>query len=175
MTKLFCLWRAFLVFVAAAMSCSVALAAGPALGIWGFDTTAMDRSVKPGDDFHRYANGTWIQRTTIPDDRSKVTVFSDLDDRVQGQLLELLTEMAADRTAPPGSNRQILGDWFASCIDEKAIVEHAALSALCPGEQGAGHVTRQRTRAQTPEPSNRRVSGGSGSPITCHSLIPGLC
>jgi hypothetical protein len=53
MTKLFCLWRAFLVFVAAAMSCPVVLAAGPAMGTWGFDTTAMDRSVKPGDDFHR--------------------------------------------------------------------------------------------------------------------------
>ncbi len=114
MTKLFCLWRAFLVFVAAAMSCSVALATGPAVGTWGFDTTGMDRSVKPGDDFHRFANGVWVERTSIPDDRSKFTVFSDLDDRVQGQLQALLTEMAADRTAPPGSNRQILGDWFAS-------------------------------------------------------------
>jgi predicted metalloendopeptidase len=29
----------------------------------------MDRAVKPGDDFHRYANGGWLKRTEIPPDR----------------------------------------------------------------------------------------------------------
>jgi hypothetical protein len=29
----------------------------------GVDVEAMDRSVKPGDDFYKFANGTWIART----------------------------------------------------------------------------------------------------------------
>jgi predicted metalloendopeptidase len=29
----------------------------------------MDRSVKPGDDFYRYANGDWLKRAEIPPDR----------------------------------------------------------------------------------------------------------
>ena len=104
---------------------------GPAIGTWGFDTTAMDRSVKPGDDFDRYANGAWQDRTTIADDQSKVSMFTQVNDRVQKQLLTLLEESAADRNAKPGSNRQILGDWYASYIDESAI-EAAGLTPLKP-------------------------------------------
>jgi putative endopeptidase len=147
--------------VAAAMSCPVVLAAGPALGTWGFDTTGMDRSVKPGDDFHRYANGAWIQRTTIPDDRSKVTVFSDLDDRVQGQLLALLTEMAADRAAPPGSNRQILGDWFASYNDEKAI----EAAGTAPLQASLSHINAIRTRSDLARYLSISDGLPGGSPI----------
>jgi putative endopeptidase len=35
----------------------------------GIVVANMDRSVKPGDDFYRYANGDWIKRTEIPPDR----------------------------------------------------------------------------------------------------------
>ena len=38
----------------------------------------MDRSVKPGDDFSRYANGDWIKRTEIPNDRSSMGVNDSL-------------------------------------------------------------------------------------------------
>jgi putative endopeptidase len=147
--------------VAAAMSCPVVLAAGPALGTLGFDTTGMDRSVKPGDDFHRYANGAWIQRTSIPDDRSKVTVFSDLDDRVQGQLLALLTEMAADRAAPPGSNRQILGDWFASYSDEKAI----EAAGTAPLQASLSRINAIRTRSDLARYLSISDGLPGGSPI----------
>ena len=34
------------------------------------DTASMDRSVKPGDNFFEYANGTWLKDTEIPADRS---------------------------------------------------------------------------------------------------------
>jgi putative endopeptidase len=34
----------------------------------------MDRSVKPGDDFFRYANGDWIKRTEIPPDSGYVAI-----------------------------------------------------------------------------------------------------
>ena len=36
----------------------------------GLDLAGMDRSVKPGDDFFDYANGTWLKQTEIPADRS---------------------------------------------------------------------------------------------------------
>src|ERR1700752_330788 len=40
----------------------------------------MDPSVKPGDDFFRYANGGWLARTEIPPDRSDVGVNTELED-----------------------------------------------------------------------------------------------
>ena len=36
----------------------------------GIDLAAMDKSVKPGDDFFLYANGSWFKNTEIPADRS---------------------------------------------------------------------------------------------------------
>jgi putative endopeptidase len=41
----------------------------PAPETHGIIVANMDRSVKPGDDFYRYANGGWIKRTEIPPDK----------------------------------------------------------------------------------------------------------
>ena len=41
----------------------------------GIAVANMDRSVKPGDDFYRYANGDWIKRTEIPPDRSFIDAY----------------------------------------------------------------------------------------------------
>ena len=37
----------------------------PAPETHGVVVANMDRSVKPGDDFYRYANGDWIKRTEM--------------------------------------------------------------------------------------------------------------
>ena len=42
---------------------ATATAPKAAIGAWGFDLAGMDRSVKPGDDFFDYANGTWFKNT----------------------------------------------------------------------------------------------------------------
>jgi len=36
-----------------------------AIAPWGFDLTALDKTIKPGDDFYRYAGGTWMKNATI--------------------------------------------------------------------------------------------------------------
>ena len=41
-------------------------AAKPAFGSFGVDLSARKESVKPGDDFFAYANGTWLASTPIP-------------------------------------------------------------------------------------------------------------
>src|SRR5215212_565916 len=40
------------------------------IGAWGIDLTARDTSVKPGDDFYRYAIGHWLDTNQIPADRT---------------------------------------------------------------------------------------------------------
>jgi len=42
----------------------------------GIDKSLMDGSVKPGDDFDKYANGAWEKTTEIPADKSSISVFS---------------------------------------------------------------------------------------------------
>src|SRR5687767_2988172 len=53
-------------------------ASRPFYGAFGIDTAGMDRSVKPGDDFYRYVNGRWQERTEIPPDRASYGMFDRL-------------------------------------------------------------------------------------------------
>jgi Peptidase family M13 len=74
----------------------------PAPETHGIVVASMDHSVKPGDDFYRYANGDWIKRTEIPPDRSDVGGFHSLIDLSQKRIAGLIEE-AAKANAPAGS------------------------------------------------------------------------
>jgi putative endopeptidase len=75
----------------------------PQYGAWGLDLTAMDSTVKPGDDFGRYASGAWLERTAIPDDQSSVSLRSGINDRIEAQLHEMMERPAADVLAEPAT------------------------------------------------------------------------
>jgi putative endopeptidase len=66
------------------------------LGTWGVDLTARDLSVKPGEDFQKFASGTWLAKTQIPADKPEVGSFYELFDLSQEQLKELVTKAPAD-------------------------------------------------------------------------------
>jgi len=74
---------------------------GPA-GASGFDVSGMDRSVAPGTDFFRYANGGWERRTAIPADRSSIGTIGQLDDLSRTQVHIILDELARDRASRAG-------------------------------------------------------------------------
>jgi len=59
-------------------------AARPIYGSWGYDASAMDVAVKPGDDFFGYVNGAWFKRTDVAPDRTFAGIDSVLNDRVNG-------------------------------------------------------------------------------------------
>jgi putative endopeptidase len=98
--------------------------------IHGIVVANMDRSVKPGDDFYRYANGDWIKRTKIPPDRSEIGVFDSLIDLRQKRIAALIEE-AGKANAPAGSNTRKIADFYYSYMDEAAI-ETKGLAALRP-------------------------------------------
>ena len=60
----------------------------------GIVVANIDRSVKPGDDFYRFANGDWIKRTEIPPDRAAVDVFTKLADLSNKRTNDLINEIA---------------------------------------------------------------------------------
>ena len=86
----------------------------------GLDLAAMDKSVKPGDDFFRYANGTWFKNTQIPADRSSVSssfvTQQELEKRMDGLFADL-----AKSNAAPGSNERKLADYRAAFMDQAGI------------------------------------------------------
>src|SRR5215831_892476 len=75
----------------------------------GIVVANMDRSVKPGDDFYRFANGEWIRRTEIPPDRAGVNVFTKLGDLSNQRTKDLIEELAKSK-APTGSGERKVAD-----------------------------------------------------------------
>jgi predicted metalloendopeptidase len=96
----------------------------------GFDTTNLDRSVRPQDDFYRFANGGWLEKARIPDDRSSYGSFVELSDSSQ-VAVRAIVEEAAGSSAPAGSIERKVGDFYASFMDS-ASVERLGLTPLRP-------------------------------------------
>ena len=95
-------------------------AARAAIGDFGVDLSAGDRSVRPGDDFFAYANGTWYTSFVIPSDHSSYGPFNVLEElsteRVRG-----IIEAAAAAHPASGTPGQQIGDYYASFMDGEAI------------------------------------------------------
>ncbi len=98
---------------------ALCLAASPlaAQGYHGFNPKNMDTSVRPCDDFFGYALGTWEKNTVIPPEYASYGVDQEIEERSFKVLKEILEGAAQDRTAPKGSERQKVGDYFASGMD----------------------------------------------------------
>ena len=80
----------------------------------------FDDSVQPQEDFYRWVNGTWLEETEIPADRSNYGAFSVLDDRAEQQLRSII-ETAAETDAAPGSDTQKIGDFYTSFMDVETV------------------------------------------------------
>jgi len=87
---------------------------------WGFDTANLDKTCKPCDDFYQFAMGGWMKSNPIPPEYSNWGTFTQLGDKNQQNVRQIL-EDAAKVSAAPGSNEQKIGDFYASCMDTAAI------------------------------------------------------
>ncbi|AOS96949.1 Neutral endopeptidase [Microbulbifer aggregans] len=92
----------------------------------GIDLSAMDTSVRPQDDFFTYVNGSWLQNTEIPSDKSRWGGFSILRDKATEEVKALIME--AGENADSSDAKQI-GDLYNSFMNEK-LVEEKGLEAI---------------------------------------------
>jgi putative endopeptidase len=97
------------------------LAFGPgAPWIVGIDVAAIDRSVRPGDDFYGYANGSWMKTTEIPPDRSAIGAFSLVEEEVTKRTVALLQD-AAKSGQSADSDAAKAAAFYEAFMNEKAI------------------------------------------------------
>ena len=86
------------------------------------DPKNMDTSVKPGDDFFRYATGAWIKRTEIPPEYSRWGAFNELIERNNDALHTIAGEASQIHVDPKlAPETQKVGDYYASGMDEQSI------------------------------------------------------
>ncbi len=80
------------------------------------DVTALDRTIKPADDFFTFANGTWVAKTEIPASESRWGSFNELEQQNNIKLKAILNEAVANPGAK-GSQNQLLGAYYKSFTD----------------------------------------------------------
>jgi putative endopeptidase len=90
----------------------------------------VDTTVSPGDDFYQHATGAWLRQHPIPDDQARWGIANVASDEIYLQLRRI-SEAAAAKRAPRGSAEQLIGDFFATGMDE-ATINKQGLAPLQP-------------------------------------------
>ncbi|HSB20482.1 MAG TPA: M13 family metallopeptidase [Anaeromyxobacteraceae bacterium] len=118
----------------------------------GLDPAAMDRRADPCASLYAFSCGGWQQRNPIPPDQASWSVYAKLADENEQFLWGLLDEAARPGPARSPEERQ-MGDYFAACMDERAVEEAGARPlradlAAISGMKGKGDVARVLGRLQ---------------------------
>ncbi|HUO94297.1 MAG TPA: M13 family metallopeptidase [Rhizomicrobium sp.] len=101
----------------------------PLYGTFGLDVAGFDKSVAPGDDFFRYANGTWLDHHAIPADKPGVSLRLEMTDRTEARLHAMMEAAAAKASHKPNDLEGKVGAFYKSFMDE-ARIEKVGLQPL---------------------------------------------
>lgn len=83
------------------------------------DKSNMDLTVKPGNNFFKYANGNWVKKNPVPASKTRWGSFDELRE-LSSKRLQTLLEDASKKTTRDRKT-QIIGDFYASGMDSAAI------------------------------------------------------
>ncbi|HEX9162406.1 MAG TPA: M13 family metallopeptidase, partial [Thermoanaerobaculia bacterium] len=97
-------------------------------------------------NFYQFANGGWLKSNPIPAAYSRWGNFSVVE-TANLEKMHTILEEAAKANAPAGSDQQKVGDFYASCMDERAI-ERAGLT---PIQADLNKITGMRSVSGLPE------------------------
>jgi putative endopeptidase len=71
----------------------------------GIDTSLMDKSVSPKDDFFKFVNGTWLKNTEIPADKIRWGSFDELRQKTDVDALAILNEASKNPIYESGTDQ----------------------------------------------------------------------
>lgn len=91
----------------------------------GLNLENFDKSIRVQDDLYRAVNGNWLKKTDIPSDKSNYGAFTALSDLSQLRIRQIIEEAAAGDHAP-GSDMQMVGDFFKSYMNQAKINKKGA-------------------------------------------------
>ena len=95
----------FLFLSVALYSCKSSQEVAPKKESVGINVAFMDKSTNPADDFNRYVNGTWLDKTEIPADRTRWGSFDELRKNTDDDVMAILKEAINDKTIDPNSDQ----------------------------------------------------------------------
>ncbi len=112
----------------------------------GLDPSLMDKSADPCADFYQYSCGGWLKQNPIPPDQASYGRDTELAERNRLILRDIL-EQAAGQNPDRSAVEQKIGDYYASCMDEKAI-EDKGIEPLKPE---LDRIAALKSKSELPE------------------------
>jgi len=83
----------------------------------GINLEYMDKKVKPGDDFFRFVNGEWFDKTEIPADRTRWGSFDELRQNTDIDALNILKGAVNNKNLDPKSDQMKAVNVFKTYLD----------------------------------------------------------
>jgi putative endopeptidase len=129
----------------------------------GIERSNFDPSVRIQDDFFRAVNGAWLAKAQIPSDRSDYGAFTALADQAEKDCREIIESCASAENNSAGSERQKVGDLYASFMDE-ARAEELGIRPIAAELEKIDAVTNQADLTRT---FAELTKLGVTSPLAC--------
>ncbi len=124
------------------------------------DSVNMDFTVKPGDDFYMYANGTWIKNNPVPAKETRWGSFNVLRDFNINAVKKVLEKAAANKKAKAGSVSRRVGDFYLAGMDSITIEKRGADPVMPYLNSIAVTPTKEEIISQANHLRWRSVGGG---------------
>ena len=97
----------------------------------GIEAGDLNRTAQPCDNFFDFANGSWRASNPIPASMDRWSRRWQAGEQNKDQLRKILDDVSAAQAQPKGTPAQLTGDFYAACINVKAI-DAAGLEPLKP-------------------------------------------
>lgn len=81
----------------------------------------MDQNVEPCDDFYRFACGSFLKNTIIPDDKTSVNTFSVISDKLQKQLRSSIEEESQPNDPRPF---RLMKTLYKTCMNKSRFINN---------------------------------------------------
>ena len=96
-----------------------------------FDTSYIDSTANPCENFYQYAIGGWMANNPVPETESRWMAFNILNEQNRQKLIKIVAEVSKNTKAKKGSDEQMIRDFYNSGMDTAAIAA-AGTQAIQP-------------------------------------------
>jgi putative endopeptidase len=124
------------------------------------DRANMNLSVKPGDDFVQYSNGTWLKNNVIPAKETRWGSFNQLRD-FNINAVKTILEGTQSSQAAAGSVERRVADFYAASMDSLTIEK----LGYSPIQADLNQINAIQFKSQIITEIARMRKTGAGSPL----------